>query len=401
MDGSHKQVIYLQSSLAESHQRSFDAVRGYASAIGWNLCAIHYGAAAKSGDSAASVATESDLSEIMNSRRPDGCIVEDSTMWRYMAPAMRKARVPYVLFDAISPERSRDRWLRARVFTDNVAIVDAAARALFHFNYADYAFVPHHELLLWGDEREKAFGERVAKLHAHFHVYRGSGENVNVVSRSLVEWLRLLPRPCGVLACNDQTALRVLEAALVAGIRIPDEMPVIGIDDDLSKCETAKVSLSSVRLDVEGGAKRAAAALDETMRTGSRVADATFGVQFVSERATTRPLRIPDGRVKAAIETVRRNIADGITAADVARRVGVPLRSLHRRFLGATGHTLGLEIREARFALAKRLLSTTESSVSAIANFCGYDCDSSLRKAFARHGELAPRRFRMAENSLK
>ena len=201
--------------------------------------------------------------------------------------------------------------------------------------------------------------------------------------------------------CNDQTALRVLEAALVAGIRIPDEMPVIGIDDDISKCEAAKVSLSSVRLDVEGGAKRAAAALDETMRTGSRVADATFGVQFVSERATTRPLRIPDGRVKAAIETVRRNIADGITAADVARRVGVPLRSLHRRFLGATGHTLGLEIREARFALAKRLLSTTESSVSAIANFCGYDCDSSLRKAFARHGELAPRQFRMAENSLK
>ena len=79
--------------------------------------------------------------------------------------------------------------------------------------------------------------------------------------------------------------------------------------------------------------------------------------------------------------------------------MGVPLRSLHRRFLNATGHTLGLEIREARFDLARRLLATSDSSVSAIANFCGYDSDSSLRKAFSRHGELSPLQFRMAEKS--
>ena len=399
MGGSQKQVVYLQSALGESQRRTFDAVRGYASAVGWNLCAIHYGAAEKCGDPAASVDDEADLADILAGRRPDGCIVEDSVVWGRMAPAMRKARVPYVLFDAISPERARDRWLRARIVPDNAAIVDAAAKTLFAFNYADYAFVPHHEPLPWAGERECAFGERVAKLHARFHVYRGRGENVNVVSQSLVEWLRSLPRPCGVLACNDQTALRVLEAALAAGIRVPDEMPVVGIDDDLSKCETGKVSLSSVRLDVEDGARRAAAALCETMQTGRRVADATFAVQFVSERASTRPLRIPDGRVAVAIETIRHGIGSGITATEVARAVGVPLRSLHRRFLNATGHTLGLEIREARFSLAKRLLSTTDSSVAAIANFCGYDSDSSLRKAFAQHGEPSPLKFRMAQFS--
>lgn len=401
MDDRRKRVLFLQSAMGESQCRAFDVLRRCSSAFGWDQCVIHYSAAEKNGDCAASVDTDADLAEILSSRKPDGCIVEDCATWNRLSSAMRKARVPYVLLDAISPESPRDRWLRARIVPDNGAIADAAAKALFSFNYSDYAFVPHHEPMPWNEERESAFKVRVAKLHARFHVYRGSGENVNVVSRSLVEWLRSLPKPCGVLACNDQTALRVLEAASAAGIRVPDEMPVLGIDDDSTKCESLQTSLSSVRLDVEEGARRAAAALDETMRTGCRVADATFGVQFVSERATTRPLRIPDGRVMAAIETVRRNIADGITAADVARRVGVPLRSLHRRFFGATGHTLGLEIREARFALAKRLLSTTESSVSAIANFCGYDCDSSLRKAFARHGELAPRQFRMAENSLK
>lgn len=396
-----KNVIYLQSARGESHERVCDVIRHNAVDAGWNLCVLDYGAAAKHSDAAAAIDTTKSLLEILKSRRPDGCIVEDSVVWRGLAPAMAKAHVPYVLLDAISPDLPRDRWLRARVLPDNLSAVASAAKVLFEFNYSDYAFVPHHEALPWSVERERLFAERTARFRASFHVYRGTDRSVNVVSRSLANWLRSLPKPCGVLACNDQTALRVLEAAATAGIRIPDEMPVIGIDDDSSVCETCSVSLSSVRLDLEAGATLAAKALDETIRTGRRVADATFGVQFVSERASTRPLRIPDGRVAAAIETVRREVASGIDAQGVARSVGVPLRSLHRRFLNATGHTLGLEIRETRFALAKRLLSTTDSSVSAIANFCGYDSDSSLRKAFARHGELAPRQFRMAENSLK
>lgn len=399
MSVTRKNVLYFQSALGESHVRAFDSVRRYAADAAWNVFAVNYGAAAKHGDDAAGVDTEKTLVEILENRHPDRCIVEDSGTWSAMAPAMARARVPYVLLDAISPVRQRDRWLRARVVPDNAEAVGAAAKALFAFNYADYAFVPHHEMLPWSAERESLFTEMATRLHARLHVYGGREKNVNLVSPSLTGWLAALPRPCGVLACNDQTALRVLAAALAAGIRVPDEMPIIGIDDDSSKCESAPIPLSSVRLAIERGAQMAAEALDETMRTGRRVADGKFGVLYAVERASTRPLRIPDGRVAAAIETVRRDVASGITAEEVARRVGVPLRSLHRRFVNATGHTLGLEIREARFDLARRLLATSDSSVSAIANFCGYDSDSSLRKAFARHGECSPLQFRMAEKS--
>ena len=399
MSISRKKVLYLQSALGESHGRAFESVRQYAAEAAWTLYAVHYAAAEKSGDAAANVDTEEALVKILENRRPDGCIVEDCETWSGMAPAMARARVPYVLLDAISPKRPSDRWLRARVVSDNVQAVEAAAKALFAFNYADYAFVPHHVPLPWSVERERLFAEMAARLPARVHIYGGREENVYVVSSSFVEWLASLPRPCGLLACNDQTALRVLEAALSAGIRVPDEMPIIGIDDDSTKCESAPISLSSVRMALERGARVAAEALDETMRTGRCAADGKIGVLYAVERASTRPLRIPDGRVAAAIETVRREISSGLTAADVARRVGVPLRSLHRRFLNATGHTLGLEIREARFDLARRLLATSASSVSAIANFCGYDSDSSLRKAFARHGERSPLQFRMAEKS--
>ena len=380
-----KNILYLQASLSEINRRALDGVRRFAAKAGWNLTALHYGAAAKVGDRAGSFNTPSVLRDVLAGRNPDGCIIEDSAVWKRMAPAMERAHVPCVIYDAQFPASLSGGF--TRIVCDNAAVVDAVAKELFSFGFNDYAFVPHHEPMVWSKAREEAFRKAVASHFARFHVYRNSDRNVNVVSSGLVDWLRRLPRPCGLFAVNDQAGVRVLEAAATAGITVPSEIVVVGVDDDLSKCETTVPTLTSVRVDVEGGGYAAAEALDECIRLRhKRVADRLFGVAHLVRRTSSRQLRIPDSRVLSALEFVRRSVQNGIgiSVGDVAKEIEMPLRTLHRRFLKAVGHTLGHEIREMRFEQAKHQLAVPGSSVDSVASFCGYDSASTLRKLFDR-----------------
>ena len=379
-------VLYLQSSLSETNRRALDGVRRFAAKAGWNLTALHYGTAAKAGDRAGSFNTPRVLGDVLVGRNPDGCIVEDSVVWKRMAPVMERSRVPCVVYDVQFPASLSGSF--THVVCDNAAVVDAVAKELFAFGFNDYAFVPHHEpMMAWSKAREEAFRKAVSGHFARFHVYHNTERNVNVVSAGLVDWLRRIPRPCGLFAVNDQTGVRVLEAAATAGIVVPTEIVVVGVDDDLSKCETTVPTLTSVRIDVEGGGYAAAEALDECIRLGrKRVADRLFGVAHLVRRASSRQLRIPDSRVLSALEFIRRSVQNGIgiSVEDVAKEVQMPLRTLHRRFLKAVGHTLGHEIREMRFEQAKHQLAVPGSSVDSVASFCGYDSASTLRKLFAR-----------------
>ena len=388
-------ILYLQASLSEINRRALDGVRRFAAKAGWNLTALHYGAAAKVGDRAGSFNTPSVLRDVLAGRNPDGCIIEDSAVWKRMAPAMERAHVPCVIYDAQFPASLSGGF--TRIVCDNAAVVDAVAKELFSFGFNDYAFVPHHEPMAWSKAREEAFRKAVASHFARFHVYRNSDRNVNVVSSGLVDWLRRLPRPCGLFAVNDQAGVRVLEAAATAGITVPSEIVVVGVDDDLSKCETTVPTLTSVRVDVEGGGYAAAEALDECIRLRhKRVADRLFGVAHLVRRTSSRQLRIPDSRVLFALEVIRRGVQDGIGigSEDVARAVQMPLRTLHRRFLKAVGHTLGHEVREMRFEQAKRKLAVPGSSIDSVASFCGYDSASTLRKLFVRRLGSSPSHWR-------
>ena len=141
----------------------------------------------------------------------------------------------------------------------------------------------------------------------------------------------------------------------------------------------------------------AAEALEECIRLGrKRVVDRLFGIVHLVRRASSRHLRIPDSRVLPALEFIRRSVQDGvgISVEDVAREVQLPLRTLHRRFLKAVGHTLGHEIREMRFEQAKRQLALPGSSIDSVAVFCGYDSASTIRKLFAQRLGSSPSRWR-------
>ena len=164
-----KNILYLQASLSEINRRALDGVRRFAAKAGWNLTALHYGAAAKVGDRAGSFNTPSVLRDVLAGRNPDGCIIEDSAVWKRMAPAMERAHVPCVIYDAQFPASLSGGF--TRIVCDNAAVVDAVAKELFSFGFNDYAFVPHHEPMAWSKAREEAFRKAVASHFARFHVY--------------------------------------------------------------------------------------------------------------------------------------------------------------------------------------------------------------------------------------
>ncbi len=253
-------ILYFQSALGETNNRAVSGARRYAKRANWRLVELHYGQAAKAGDAAAALDSPKALCDLLANRNPDGCIVEDSASWSGMAPMMEKMKVPFVLYDAQYPQSIHMGF--PRVCCGNAAVVETVSKELFSFDFNDYAYVPHHVPFAWNMARERFFREAVMHRHARYHIYDGIDRSVYAVSQNLVDWVRNLPSPCGIFACNDQMAVRVLDAVEVARRTIPDDLVMVSVDDDAVKCENAKVTLTSVRLDVEAGGYAAAEVLD-------------------------------------------------------------------------------------------------------------------------------------------
>lgn len=435
-------VLHFLASHSAVCRRAADGIRDYAAHAGWRLHVVPYAnAAEREDDRFGNMRDEAALAALLEAWRPDGCIIHWSLVWPDLAKLLRG--VPYVTIDDPDPGAAPS------VRLDNAAIGRAAAEELLRISPASCACLRMHRPVYWCDERTAAFAAAV-RVHGMRAVDLGDpGDSVNAVSERLVEALRQLPRPCGLFAANDLVARRALEAAEAAGLDVPFDLAIVGADDDESVCEGPGATITSVRPDFwnlgnvaagvlarlmtgaptapaggrkskvgspgsEGGrvSPRAAvggtrfvapAAPDASARTkpDSPVAAAPIlrvGGATVVRRASSQRLLRNDPLVAAVLEDIRLHFADPITAASLARKRDICLRTLELRFHRATGRTIGREIAGTRFRAAQDMLAAREwRSMEAIANFCGYDSDSSLRKAFHSRLGVSPSAWRKSE----
>ena len=187
----------------------------------------------------------------------------------------------------------------------------------------------------------------------------------------------------------------MLTLASSSGISVPDELAVIGVDDDPVICERTTPTLSSIRLDFGQGGYICAELLDRHLHDPSfKSARIKFAPVFVTRRQSTRRFAQTDKRVARAVEFIRRKACDGIGAVDVAAEIGVSRRMAEIRFKAATGRTIGEEILERRLAAAREYLASGRTSISAIADFCGWNSLAAFRKAFKDRFGVSPIQFR-------
>ena len=215
----------------------------------------------------------------------------------------------------------------------------------------------------------------------------------------LKAWLQTFARPFAVIACNDLRGQQVLDAARRAGLAVPEEVGVIGVDDDALLCDLCDPPLSSVRCNPEEIGYRAAEQLDGLMagrHTGAAMRPTQLLVPplGVTTRQSTDILAIADPQVAAVLRMIRERACDGLTIRDLVRHSGASRTKLERLFREALGRTLQEEIRSVQMKRTRELLAQTDLSLEKIAPLVGFSQASYLSHAFKREVGESPRDYR-------
>lgn len=272
------------------------------------------------------------------------------------------------------------------VFHDQAATAELAAKELLLTGYGDFAFVPSFERRFWSDAREAGFRRALALNGKTCRVLAfGGARTPTARQRRLREFLAALPKPCAVFAANDAMAAETLTAAAFAGRRVPDDLAVLGVDNYAPVCEKTRPPLTSIEPDFRRGGSLAALMLRARVRAKGAYRgphQRTFGPLRVVRRASTRVLFRADKTVADALDLIRNEACNGLTAREVAARFPCSRRFADVRFRRATGQSILEAIQAVRLERAQDLLRDPNQQIKAISDFCGFASPNSLRKFF-------------------
>lgn len=337
--------------------------------------------------------------------KPAGVIAEITS--RDMAKTLQRAGVPIVDILEEHPVPHVP-----QIVSDDQQIVRAAVDHLIGRGLRHLAFV--------GD-RERHFAKRRSTWFSEYaelrqHQMRGppdaplttravallSGASLpsNGVAE-LARWLDSLPKPVGVVACNDLWGAQVLRACGEHGIRVPDDIAVIGADDDPIFCHISDPPLTSIDGNAHAIGYAAAAMLDGVLSRQETPPPITFVEPGpVHTRGSTDVLTISDTDAAAAVRYLREHASAGLTTGVMASRLGMSVRTLERIFIKHLGCSPSAEISRIRLERARDLLATTDLPLTEVARRAGFSYTEGLRRMFRKHFGVAPGGYRRASEQL-
>lgn len=320
-------------------------------------------------------------------------IGDDQDFSRILRPRWNSSRrIPHVVIDPYMQATPRHR-AHVVISVDDAALGERAAevfarrglRALAYFGGA-------HILSPIGDRlhsacRASALQKAAEALGLTVSVCAVHGQlNWAEETERLSQWLLTLPHPCGVLAYNDEHAQMVVNACRLTHLRIPDQIQLIGIDNDIAVCENLRPTLTSIQPDFEGAGFLAAQKLDEMLKNGCPRKTETFlyGVRSIAERASTQDIRGGGRLVGLAREYIRQHATEPITAAQIAKELNVSPRTLERRFCEILHCGVAKTLRDYRLECACALLRETDRTINDISCNVGFDSPNHLKAAFKK-----------------
>ena len=386
-----KTVLLFRTSFSPQNRFEYKAMFDFAGRHDWQIRTVEYMNAAVSRHWKDNPAPQPKVRELLALWNPDGCIVEcggsSSEPW-----LGEFGNVPTVYLDRPLIKNN----LRAVcVSSDADAIATAAAKELLSLGIDSFAYARFFDRQPWSEERGKAFSVLIRQHGKRFTSFTvPQQESVGSNLDDLIPVLQALPKPCGVFAANDESAAAVILSCCKIGIAIPDEIAVIGVDNDEEICENLPVTLSSIEQDMADTGLLAARLLERMMSPdGTPAKSLHYGIKRIVRRASANGLRNLDRRVAAAIEFIRTNACKQITPADVAEKMSCSIRHAHRLFLSIRRHTILDEIHLRRIDVAKEQLQAHILSFESIAELCGYASLTDFGRVFKRYTGLTPRNW--------
>jgi LacI family transcriptional regulator len=311
-----------------------------------------------------------------------------------LAELLRKKRIPVVNLNDVHSGLGLP-----TIESDHRAIGRLAAEHLLERGFRHFAvcgFTGH----AWSRQRLEGFLEALGATASACRVYESpwGGRHAHPWEQEqgrIGDWLRGLPRPVGVFACNDSRGQHVLDACQRVGLSVPEEVAVIGVDDDVLLCELCDPPLSSVVPNPERVGYEAAALLDRLM-TGDKPRRLHELIEplGVATRQSTDVLAIDDPHVAVAVRYIRENACGGVTVRDVLRQVPLSRTILERRFRKYLGRSPQAEIRAVQLKRVQQLLAETELNLERVAELAGYEHPEYLSVVFKRETGQTPGQYR-------
>ena len=328
----------------------------------------------------------------------DGIIarIED----RKLAAAIRRLGVPAVdvrglLLDLGLP----------LIETDDVEVVRLAAEHLQERGFRQFAYCGFPGAN-YSDKRSRLFSERIAESGFECRIYQpqvrlksnASFEQEQhglIYEADVARWIAGLPKPIGLFACNDIRGQQVLNVCREIGVAVPDEVAVLGVDNDTVLCELADPPLSSVIPNTERIGYEAAALLDKMM-AGGPVPGTTIYVPplGIATRRSSDVLAIDDRHVAAAVRFIRDNACARIDVGDILAAIPLSRSVLERRFATLVGRAPKAEILRVQLQRARELLAATDFPLNVITEKAGFKHPEYFSAIFKKKTGLTPGQYR-------
>jgi LacI family transcriptional regulator len=327
----------------------------------------------------------------------DGIIARISTP--AMAEVVRRTGVPVVDLSGILPEAHFP-----QIRSDEQSVGRMAAEHLIERGFKNFAFCGFNGTD-WSDLRRASFERRVSEAGFPCQAFENPSmrsfstldyeEHGERHERDLMTWLQSLPKPCGLMACNDARGRQVLNCCREVGVAVPDEVAVIGVDKDEIFCELSDLPLSSVILNTQQIGFEAAALLARLM-AGESAEPASILVKpmGVMSRQSTDVLAIDDRHIAAALKQIREQACDGLDVGSILQTVPLSRSVLERRFSQILGISPKAEILRVRLDRVCRLLAESDLPLAEVAEKAGFEHPEYMSRLFKKKMGITPGEFR-------
>lgn len=340
-----------------------------------------------------------DLPPWLETWKGDGIITRVEN--RNMTHVIQRLRAPAVYLRNVPADVKMP-----SVLTDNAAVAQMAFDHLQERNFRHFAFCGYNGAD-YSDERRDGFVQCVTGAGLLCHVFAGrkqphAASTVKHEEEGLKDgeavarWIWELPKPVGLMACNDMRGQQVLNACRAIDVTVPDEVAVIGVDNEEVLCDLSDPPLSSVVPQAERIGYEAAALLDEMMR-GKKLLPHRYFIKpkGVVARRSTEVLAVADRQIAVATRFIREHTCEGINVGDVVRLLGWSRSTLERRYEKVMGHSPKHDILRFRLNRAKQLLADTDFSLAYIAEKIAFKHTEHFSRIFKKKIGLTPAQFRI------
>jgi LacI family transcriptional regulator len=331
----------------------------------------------------------------LTSWKPDGIIMRDSLIKNELI----KLRIPTIL---VQHDSSYSKDLPV-VTTDSFSIAKMASEHFIERGLKNFAFCGFDNYE-WSNYRKHFFCKHNTKSGFKTYVY-SSPKNIRMhdwekEQSHVSDWLKTVPKPVGLLACNDDRGQHILEVCKRLSLKVPEDVAVIGVDNDPMICDIGDPPLTSIALNVESAGYEAAKLLDQMIDNQEiKAQPINVSPTHIVHRQSTDLLAVSDPEVVVAIRFIKENAKNKILVDDVVKITRIGRRSLEQRFRKTIHRSIYDEIRKVRVEMISKLLIETDLPISHISSLFNFTDVEHISRYFKKEKGIGLREFRKLHQS--